>query len=71
MANERTILLVGRTDKGRSTLANVISNTNNFKESEYGVSESEGAQIGHFFKEQFGIRKSNRMQMAMIILFLN
>ncbi|WNE41016.1 MAG: GTPase Der [Mycoplasmataceae bacterium] len=48
MVNERTILLVGRTGKGRSTLANVMSNTNNFKESEYGISQSEGAQIGHF-----------------------
>nr|CAG8500368.1 9543_t:CDS:1 [Entrophospora candida] len=48
MTNERTILLVGRTGSGRSSLANVVSNTNNFKESEYGVSESSGAQIGHF-----------------------
>ena len=46
--NERIILLVGRTGKGRSTLANVISNTNNFKESGYGVSETSGMQIGHF-----------------------
>lgn len=48
MTNERTILLVGRTGSGRSALANIISNTNNFKESEYGISESGGAQIGHF-----------------------
>ncbi|CAG8590000.1 12449_t:CDS:1 [Racocetra fulgida] len=48
MTNERTILLVGRTGNGRSTIANVISNTNKFKESEYAVSESEGGQIEHF-----------------------
>ncbi|CAG8533631.1 5418_t:CDS:1 [Ambispora gerdemannii] len=48
MTSERTILLVGRTGSGRSALANVISNTSKFKESEYGISESEGTQIGHF-----------------------
>ncbi|CAG8549314.1 7133_t:CDS:1 [Scutellospora calospora] len=48
MTEERTILLVGRTGNGRSTIANVISNTSKFKESDYGISESEGGQIGHF-----------------------
>ncbi|RIB27058.1 hypothetical protein C2G38_2161609 [Gigaspora rosea] len=37
MVNERTILSVGRTGKDCSTLANVISSTINFKESEHGI----------------------------------
>jgi GTPase Era involved in 16S rRNA processing len=48
MTEKRTILLLGRTGNGKSTLANVISNTNNFAESEYGVSETRGIQEGIF-----------------------
>ena len=48
MTEERTILIVGRTGSGRSALANVISNTNKFKESEYGISETNDVQVGHF-----------------------
>jgi hypothetical protein len=48
MTNNRTILLVGRTGNGKSTIANVISNTGKFKESEYGVSETTGIDEGYF-----------------------
>jgi hypothetical protein len=48
MTERRTILLLGRTGNGKSTVANVISNTNNFAESELGVSETRGIQEGIF-----------------------
>jgi GTP-binding protein EngB required for normal cell division len=38
--NIKNILIVGRTGAGKSALANVLSNSDNFKESEYGVSET-------------------------------
>ncbi|CAG8514140.1 8515_t:CDS:1 [Ambispora leptoticha] len=41
----KTILLIGQTGSGKSTIANVISNTNHFKESQYGVSETQDIQI--------------------------
>jgi predicted GTPase len=40
--------MLGRTGNGKSTLANVISNTNRFAESELGVSETRGIQEGIF-----------------------
>ena len=51
MTKIRTILLLGRTGNGKSTVANVISNTNKFKtnkfkESELGASETRGIQEG-------------------------
>lgn len=48
MTERRTILLLGRTGNGKSTVANVISNTNNFKESELGASETRNIQEGQF-----------------------
>lgn len=48
MTAKRTILLIGRTGSGKSTIANVISNTNRFGESEYSVSQTRDIQIGHF-----------------------
>jgi AIG1 family len=48
MTEKRTILLLGRTGNGKSTVANVISNTNRFAESELGVSETRGIQEGIF-----------------------
>src|SRR6266487_350415 len=48
MTEKRTILLLGRTGNGKSTIANVISDTNHFPESEYGVSETRGIQEGIF-----------------------
>jgi flagellar biosynthesis GTPase FlhF len=48
MMQKRTILLIGRTGNGKSTIANVISNTNRFAESELGVSETRGIQEGIF-----------------------
>src|SRR5436190_24098243 len=44
----RTILLLGRTGNGKSTVANVISNTNKFKESELGASETRDIQSESF-----------------------
>nr|CAG8484640.1 10668_t:CDS:2 [Entrophospora candida] len=54
MTEKRTILLLGRTGNGKSTMANVISNTGHFAESEYGVSETRGIQEGIF-----RVRKEN------------
>src|SRR4051812_4758078 len=48
MTEKRTILLLGRTGNGKSTIANVISNTNHFQESEYGVSETREVEVGKF-----------------------
>lgn len=48
MTEKRTILLLGRTGNGKSTVANVISNTNHFKESELGASETRNIQEGRF-----------------------
>jgi len=48
MAEKRTILLLGRTGNGKSTTANVISNTDHFKESELGASETRNIQEGQF-----------------------
>jgi len=44
----RTILLIGRTGNGKSTITNVISGANEFKESEDGVSETRGIEIKRF-----------------------
>jgi len=40
MNDIKTILLIGRTGNGKSTLANVVSGTNKFTESEFAVSET-------------------------------
>jgi AIG1 family len=48
MTEKRVILLLGRTGNGKSTVANVISNTNKFRESELGTSETRGIQEGRF-----------------------
>lgn len=50
----RNFLLIGRSGNGKSTLANVITNTNNFKESEKGVSETKIIQNEDF--EESGIK---------------
>lgn len=44
----KNILIIGRTGSGKSALANVITNTNNFKESEFGVSETQNIQVEEF-----------------------
>jgi len=48
MTEKRVILLLGRTGNGKSTVANVISNTDKFRESELGTSETRGIQEGRF-----------------------
>ncbi|RHZ53630.1 hypothetical protein Glove_440g15 [Diversispora epigaea] len=45
---QRSIILIGITSSGKSTLANVITGTNNFKESEYCVSETKEGKIEKF-----------------------
>jgi len=40
MNNVKSILLIGRTGNGKSTLANVIAKTDEFKEGEFAVSET-------------------------------
>ncbi|CAI2187248.1 8620_t:CDS:1 [Funneliformis geosporum] len=48
MTETKTILLIGRSGRGKSTLANVITNTNNFKESSGSVSETKKNQFEKF-----------------------
>lgn len=44
----RNILLIGRTGQGKSTLANVLSDTEEFKEGKYGVSETKDIKSTNF-----------------------
>src|SRR4051794_13993570 len=48
MTETKTILLIGRSGRGKSTLANVLSETNNFKESSGSVSETKKIQFEEF-----------------------
>jgi len=48
MVNTRNILLIGRTGNGKSTLANVISGTNRFRESADSVSETRRIEVAEF-----------------------
>lgn len=48
MINTKMILLIGRSGRGKSTLANVVTNTNNFKESSSSVSETKKVQSEQF-----------------------
>ena len=48
MVNTRNILLIGRTGNGKSTLANVISGTNRFRESADSVSETRKIEVAEF-----------------------
>src|SRR4051812_16562048 len=48
MTDVKTILLIGRSGRGKSTLANVVTNTNEFKESSSSVSETKKVQLGEF-----------------------
>ena len=48
MTDTKTILLIGRSGRGKSTLANVITNTDKFKESEACVSETKKIQLEQF-----------------------
>jgi len=52
MNNTKIILLIGRSGRGKSTLANVITNTNEFKESPSSVSETKKIQLGDFKEEE-------------------
>ncbi|CAG8673242.1 14102_t:CDS:2 [Cetraspora pellucida] len=54
MIEKRTVLLLGRTGNGKSTVANVISDSDKFAESEYGVSETRGIQ-----EEVFRVENEN------------
>ncbi|CAG8476964.1 880_t:CDS:10 [Racocetra fulgida] len=49
----KTILLIGRTGRGKSTLANVITNTDDFKEGKLGVSETKEIQTKEFKNDNF------------------
>ena len=51
MADNKIILLIGRSGRGKSTLANVVTNTNNFKESSGSVSETKEVQFEQFVDE--------------------
>lgn len=44
----RKILLIGRTGSGKSTLANVLTSTNEFKESNYSISQTKKIQRHQF-----------------------
>ena len=52
--NIRNILLVGWTGSGKSTLANSLTNTSDFKESNFGISETEKYEAGEFELEREG-----------------
>jgi GTP-binding protein EngB required for normal cell division len=48
MTNTKMILLIGRSGRGKSTLANVITNTNNFEESSESASKTRKIQFEEF-----------------------
>src|SRR5437660_9026642 len=48
MTDTKAILLIGRSGRGKSTLANVVTDTNDFKESSASVSETKQIQLGEF-----------------------
>src|SRR4051794_7344605 len=48
MSDNKIILLIGRSGRGKSTLANVVTSTNDFKESTGSVSETRKIQLGEF-----------------------
>ncbi|GBB96836.1 hypothetical protein RclHR1_02850007 [Rhizophagus clarus] len=51
----KNILVVGRTGGGKSTLANVLTNSNEFKESAYAISETK-----YFRKKEFEWNEDNK-----------
>src|SRR5689334_14345365 len=51
MTKIKTILLIGRSGRGKSTIANVVTNTNKFKESARSVSETKKIQFEQFADE--------------------
>jgi len=50
--NKLNILLIGRSGRGKSTLANVVTNTNKFKESSGSASETKKIQSEEFTNEE-------------------
>src|SRR5437868_11246619 len=54
MKGTKTILLIGRTGNGKSTLANVITGTDEFSEGKFVVSKTKKVQIKEF--EENGIK---------------
>src|SRR4051812_13725665 len=48
MTETKAILFIGRSGRGKSTLANVVTNTNNFKESSGSASETKKVQSEPF-----------------------
>jgi predicted GTPase len=54
MNNIKTILLIGRTGNGKSTLANVLAGINKFQEGEFAVSKTKRVQSEEF--EEDGVR---------------
>ncbi|CAG8754126.1 11463_t:CDS:2 [Gigaspora margarita] len=53
MTETKNILLIGGTGGGKSTLANVITNTNDFKEGKLGISETKEIQTKEFKNDNF------------------
>ncbi|CAB4408266.1 unnamed protein product [Rhizophagus irregularis] len=48
---QRSIILIGRTGNGKSTLANILTGTNKFKEGKYSTSQTTEKQIEEFTAE--------------------
>lgn len=57
----RKILLIGKTGNGKSALANVLSNTNNFEESEKSISKTKDFQAFNFEEDLNGTKITYRI----------
>src|SRR3954451_17018525 len=55
MTKIKAILLIGRSGRGKSTLANVVTDTDKFKESSGSVSETKKVQFEKFADEEYAI----------------
>jgi len=63
MTEIKNILLIGRSGRGKSALSNVLTNTNNFKESSSSTSETRKIQFDEFDSKQENLENlSDRLE---------